>query len=700
MTVSRKESKDADEKKPIKPNYEYAQDIIIKEDNQDSSLLNISLPARPIENKLYEDYIPCEELKKNTFHPTQKVIDKNQTEIRSLYFKQNLTVNNSISIFMSELEAVCAALHKFLAPYHTPTTYAAYNSKNEYVGVLSEEFPNFKSVAPNADPLTDDDLNVDFIEKNNLSFSLLEELEEKIRAFEDEGYTLDRQYKKIEENDKAFNLAFKQPLKNNDETKTESNTNTAYTDYIKNAENKVALLCQIKKNEQALQNYYKEIEEKYKITNKEIQNFRIIRGLATTLTASYIMMEDDLHQNNISKDGRRIDFDMALWPLLYTFSEKGLIDSALRRPWDKRFIITANDITHFPNLTDAKPFYWPTHSATAFSETTVNLLKKVIPLSANAYPQKANLTFQKLEKNPVFIHYKYETLLKYLLTNEDIYKKIAALHLRREATHESTLIIDKIASLQEERIKELEKALVTLPEFHAFFYQHGKKTLEDTINMITQRNNTFNQKASEAKASLKKLEAEIATQKSALKKLIETKDDKDSNIQSNKKNEDVIKIKAALVKINEQYYNQKALYNAYLYQIIDTKALQKRHEAIHNRIKQYQDSLYAKAKVKVVESMNSYINPGLFAFGGYFRNHANVAKDIIAYCESLKPSLEHREDDIESLQKLRNYISSKIKVLPTGGMHTLLTTLLKDNLLQLPVEIELSSDFNVVSKKA
>lgn len=226
------------------------------------------------------------------------------------------------------------------------------------------------------------------------------------------------------------------------------------------------------------------------VTDLDLQDNTIVTALAITLTTSYIFEEDDLHRGNISKTGKRIDGDGLIWPILSEFKDGSLGDKVFRRPNANSFVITEHDIHHFPNLTDAKPFYWPTSPAPIIPESYRNLLKQYgVPISLNAYSYHENDLIKKLSTNPVFIYHKFKTLLKFILTDANMYRKIAKMHVRENIVDSNNIsLIERNVAHQEERIKQMRKVLVNMPEFKSFIRTNGKPALDEIIAEFNMRN--------------------------------------------------------------------------------------------------------------------------------------------------------------------------------------------------------------------
>jgi len=471
----------------------------------------ISTMGPPVENRSINDFIIQERLPKPTFHVVCSAIEKNQDELRVVYFKEN-TPNSPLS----ELETVCAAFYRFIAPDHVPSTRAVYEEKDgaiTYRGLVSSEVQNFQPVA--VDPLQEEDLNISHLAERNL-FALLDDFDGKLRELEKEFYEFERRKKKLVDDEKQLQIRIQQKravgsaanLKELDELDALS----LQLDNISNAS---------AKNINMQHALYTNLFKTNNVTKVEFERYRTVKGLAIGMTSSYIFAEDDLHQNNISKDGKRIDFDMSLWPILYELKKNGVIDWAFRSPGKTALDVTQHDIIHFPNLKDVVPFYWPTNPAPIIPESAMAILKKIIPvsMSTNAYPAQANSIYRKLEKNPVFVYHKFATLLKYILTNGDMYRHITLLHMRIECKFQHKFMIDTLAQFQAKRIQNFKDILFSMPEFSEFMSQHGEVIFNRITENFTLQNEQYEKQVAlieEELASLNEHSINISEMNSSL----------------------------------------------------------------------------------------------------------------------------------------------------------------------------------------
>jgi hypothetical protein len=376
-----------------------------------------------------------------TYHVIKRVELIEDGELRIFYLK--------IKSNLSELEAALAAHYKLLAPHHVPATYAVYDDKT-YVGVASEEIYNFRQLSKN--PWTVEDFDVAFIERENLSYFDLDAWDEQLRLLEKAAEKLARR--------KALLGA---------------NVNQTIVDL----ENEL---------QQRFIKFYQDLNVQLKITEKEFRRFRDLKGMSIGLAVSHIFEEDDCHQNNISKDGKRVDFDMSMWPLVYKINDKGIIASIRRMPVALARTVAKEDIINFPDISVAQPFFWPTRETPLFSDETHDLLNRIITLPNNRYSSAAVSVNKCLSKNPVVTHYKYQTMLKYILSNATMYEKIALLHMPEETQYQSKILYKVLADEHQKRIIDFERALGNISEFIDFFFEHGEAVMQEFLSDLAQHN--------------------------------------------------------------------------------------------------------------------------------------------------------------------------------------------------------------------
>lgn len=572
----------------------------------------LPLPARPRGNKLFHDLTPLakkenqvNEAKKEvpppleTFHQIDKFTETNPTEIRTYFLKRKRTKSDTPSLepTMYELEAVCAAFYKLLAPHHTPTTHAVYDEeKQEYAGVASEEIPGFRSIA--MDPLKEEDLNVDFLDKTNLSIAEIDEMDEALQKLEEKMESFERRKKKLESTEGVHAASLKE-----------------LTDSLKREEAEVT---------KQIIDFFVNAEINNSLTRRNLETYRIIKGLAITLTTSYIFCEDDLHQNNLSKYGKRIDFDMSLWPITYSFKTIMPVQFLEVFKFRKRnidsFVVTRDDIEKFPSIKDSQPFYWPTKNLGTSSHSIPTMVKYAFGYTTNPYPYPINLLFQKLEKNRIFVYHQFRTLAKFILSDSNMYKQIVAQHLRKECFYNSKLLIDIITKEVEDRIAIFENTLLSIPEFANYLQQHGKKIIDELCDSASEQAINF---------------------------------DKDQMTQTYKDFVNIILLKS-----------QRREH--------DKTATLKPAPDVPKEV-----NTYKNITEELKKSMNSYKNPGAIGAWGLFRSRDNfyTATELTKFAEKQTP--KSPTDNFVAIRALKDKITSVRGNLKAGGeMHRQLTDLL------------------------
>ncbi len=535
-------------------------------------------PVRPAGHKKLSDFIKTEISSNDTAHIVEQVLLETSSEIIPCFLK-----NNQSGTAISELEATAANFAKVVAPFHVPSTFAVYDD-NKYIGVASYENAGFKTLTQ--DKLSPGDIDTSFLEKKAISIGVMENLDDELQVLEGQVLSLKRQINKL---------------------KTNANNCVVVEEFVIVSEKKTEIINlqeELKKEQEKINLKIAEL----KLTTDEVKRYRIVKGLAIGLTTSYIFIEDDLHRNNISKDGKRVDFDMTLYPILYHFKDKSYFEQwvGLRRPDESTNLVTVHDIVNFPDIKDWKPHYWPTLPP---SKMAPPALKSAFNFAANDYIESENELFKKLKNNPVFIQHKNATFARYVLTSADIYRQVALKHIHDEYQFEGKSLHDQLVDQQNLRIKKFRKALILIEDFGSFFEENHKeiatKLLEDLhkegIDYAVQTDKDIKVK-NDGKADAEKIQKES-------KKLLD-------------------EIKAHRAKI--------------------------RKAAVAK-------SKFDLVKENVIKAMNDYSNPGFWKLGGILRNHKNLALDITLFCNQQQPDPNDNVANIEAIRSIQGYINEHIK---------------------------------------
>ena len=227
------------------------------------------------------------------------------------------------------------------------------------------------------------------------------------------------------------------------------------------------------------------------LTQADIEKYAA--ELAKALVLSYIMQEDDLHRGNMSKKGKRVDFDGSLWPLLSLIKGKRWFNSHD----DHGFKVFEHDLRELPSIAMAQPAYWPS----LYSHYSTGLNK-------NCFSKKETSIFQSLKDFPLISYIVKKELLRFILTDRSNYKKMASLDIREDTWFELTLdeidektkrkkkiwrpAIEVFADHMQDRINEFRKVLIYFPEFRVFVKDNaeadGVTVLDEILREFDQHN--------------------------------------------------------------------------------------------------------------------------------------------------------------------------------------------------------------------
>jgi len=532
----------------------------------------------------------------------------------------NYFKKNLAGSVVSEIEAAIAAFYAFLAPDQVPQTHAVYNQDKETIGVVSAEIP-FVTVAN--DPLHDDDMTVDHLAERNLFASL-------------------------DQFDKDFIS-------------------------IQKSEN----------NAQALEDFYERLLQTLQVTQNDFRKFRIVKGLAIGLTTSFIFIEDDLHRNNMTKDGKRVDFDMSLWPILFDHKDLGFFNRLIRKPNEKFLLVTKEDIDNFPNLHHAIPFHWPALTPNLIRQSSTALIGMVVPTSggsANHFSAEEAAVYRKLANNKVFMHYKNAIMFKYVLSNETIYRNLALLHIRKDRQSLGRSVVNELAQFQAQRIQRFKDVLVTVPQFAAFVSEHGERWLADMVAEFTLRNEKYLQAP-----VLAKIDETIDNLISQHKNLFEINQNllHTATIESHEPTDAQVNLAASIIEDPEQTAKptnllMHALEDFYAQEAKDTAALQATEEDALKRMTHCENESTMKNLAKIIHQKR-------MEKVDYLRQEINI-DDIRKAYVILKEKLSAMPAEPETTQALHALSGAQTAITPerpslplhpptpaSGGLYTYVT---------------------------
>jgi hypothetical protein len=631
----------------------FLSESLIEFTDEDNVLIDIQIPLK---NKPLARFIPGNVLPHTSFHQVSRVEEIDEDELRDYYFKLILKVEGgSRCPYLAEVEAALGEFYHFIAPRHTPKTYAVYDKDSNYVGVVSEKIPFFNPASEEA--LLLDDLDDNFMQEKNLSFEQLDAIDDEIYAIEQ---TIETAHRKLQRILKYEALAINEVYISRVPNMTVPALQETFT---QQHVLKTNLLEAMHKSKQQLQLFYERLINEQNIKPTEFKKYRRMKGQGISLSVSYTFHENDLNRNNTSPDGKRIDFDMSEWDFLYNISSKGFLVSTLRKPGDNDAVIDTEDILHFPNLVTFKPFYWPTQTLSV-SESALAILKKYFTISTNPWGSAEVEVYKKLEFNSIFVHHKFATLLKYILSHHTMYLKLARLHIRRERNYGNSWVVEHLVEIQRLRIQNMERVLTGMPQFWRFFLEYGKKIKDQFVLELAERNADLEKK-------INKLKVDDAAARADY--LYEDPGNLDIARQ--------ISTNATLIRLFEyQKINPQSISKSHkdidsIIQINRRKAsLDPEQKPTHSaRFIQAEELGFQKTKSHVITAMKVYINPGFLYGKGMFRKHIADAQALIDFCEALAPDADYA---CSRLSRLQSYIENLMTKLTEGGFKDALSELL------------------------
>jgi len=425
----------------------------------------VSLPSIPRERRLKTQFVKLEDTKStDTFHVVYKAQCKTADEIRTFFIKENETGSQ-----VSELEAAIAAHYRLLAPHFIANTYAIYDEDQKaYIGVASEAFPDFVTVDKEKGKIKPDDLDTKFI-VDEKSIPIINKLDDELRLLESERETIKRKIAKIEEEEKTFS-AKPDPLSTTSERNSE-----VIQKYVEEKEalsrKRASINSSEAENARRISGFFNRIElPPHSISAKQLNNFRIRKGLAIVFATAHVFKEFDLHGGQFSKYGFRMDFDESRCDIAIRYKNSKL--TSVRAPTETTFAVLAEDFIHFPNLMKhATPFYWPTTQAPSV-------------LAKHNYTLEENALFATLENDLVFRYFSNFIFAKYALSTPEMYHELTKYHMRVDCpshTSGSLLIMDLLKD-DEERIAQFRDVLVTVPQFSTFLKAFGEDVATELQN--------------------------------------------------------------------------------------------------------------------------------------------------------------------------------------------------------------------------
>jgi hypothetical protein len=402
-----------------------------KHNSEESKVVSPSHQDLPTKSRAFSNLKFLTELKSSHGIAYKKNSDLKTDENGSAYFYKTFSDPR-----LAQLEAYSATVIRLLAgEEYVPSTTTYYDEKTQTIsGLASKELKGFQSLSKN--PLSDFDVNISSIHiqteyQQNILLLRVNQLLQQLESNRSSSFVLQvkglfgciTDNQKLCQQLKAFLLqtnkfsaeslqSLMQILANRKELRAAREAVECIEKIATLKLDKVSATFTVQEMEK-IDAYIKqknidltknpEIEctldsRQVKVKSEDITHFRIVKGLAISLTSRYIFKEGDNHALNNAKDGKMIDFEMTKLPLSFQFKSLDPLSKIIREPREKSFVCTARDIREFPNIKDADFYYWPTNQTYIISH-----LMKIFSDSVATSPVGKNKTEELIESIKKFL---------------------------------------------------------------------------------------------------------------------------------------------------------------------------------------------------------------------------------------------------------------------------------------------------------
>lgn len=239
----------------------------------------------------------------------------------------------------------------------------------------------------------------------------------------------------------------------------------------------------------------------YEFSLRALKNYRIIKAMAYIRMLKKEEHEGDDHNRNFGKKGT-FDGDHQQEDVTYNFTKHSQFERLwqIRKPNDKTFQFTARDYLILPDSIDSTEFYNPAKQVN-IAPSIVTLVSRLYDITKNFFTPEDNVVFKKLAFSPLFIYFKNQNALKFILTDIGIYENIHELHLRKEWKYveengeiraflnhtnckEHKSLLSKMNEKKAAKIKEMTDVLITIQQFRDFLSYHGERALKKIIEEV------------------------------------------------------------------------------------------------------------------------------------------------------------------------------------------------------------------------
>jgi|GEM_PF-4529008 len=202
--------------------------------------------------------------------------------------------------------------------------------------------------------------------------------------------------------------------------------------------------------------------KEHKLTAEQLSNPAYRHRFIRILAVMFRTHEDDAHSGNITTNLQVFDADCAFWDA--TFKIKGgrpnvdNLGTLLSRNPETAFALHEDDITHFPNITYALPWYFPSLDAVATSY-----------FSNNPFTPEETRLVKELEKHPETLQICLVEFLDWMLDLSQRFPYLIGLTIPKNCSYQGENLTELYCKKNRDINEEYWKILPKIPQFHDFF---------------------------------------------------------------------------------------------------------------------------------------------------------------------------------------------------------------------------------------
>lgn len=346
-------------------------------------------------------------------------------------------------------------------------------------------------------------------------------------------------------------------------------------------------------------NEFQEVRHRH-LDEKDLQNPGLMKTVNENLFYRIALGDDDPHSGNLSKDGYHIDGDMLMWKITRLFKGYSKIIPSFfqtllkfnRTPTNDSYCLNATSLKNFPDIEEKfAPFYWIAKTSVYVSSETQKTFKPFFNLSPrNAFHEDDVKIAKKMAKAPGTQTGVMTGLLKFILTDKSMYRKIISMHFKETEHHPDypeINIIDMYTNAIASQIEHYCNTALVSDAFIDFIQKNGSDAFAEIKEKFKKENEHLHDKLikhQQRQAQLEVMVKNCREKCTHLSASISNENGKDLSVLKTillKKYEKQLlalqeKLKQQVERVAEAEYEEKLL-------TIDLEEISKRYEVVHKQ---------------------------------------------------------------------------------------------------------------------